>query len=96
NDHPCLQIEHKIFSQGENKLLDSIGWNLGLTNIIDKDGSVIFISRDAELKPQPKPLNEIKGLVTADYQSYLENQWIKELRKKYTIELNRKILYSIK
>ncbi|MFK7900266.1 MAG: peptidylprolyl isomerase [Cyclobacteriaceae bacterium] len=35
-----------------------------------------------------KELKEVKGKVVSEYQSYLEKEWIKELRKKYSYELN--------
>jgi len=38
---------------------------------------------------QKVPLHKIRGIVTNDYQNYLEEQWIKELRSKYTIKINQ-------
>jgi len=55
---------------------------------------IIYIN--AMIPPQPKQLNETKGVVTADYQSYLEKQWINELRKKYTIQINEDVLKQVK
>jgi peptidyl-prolyl cis-trans isomerase SurA len=45
--------------------------------------------------PEPKPLNEVRGLVTAAYQDQLEKDWIKELRAKYPVTVNKDVLYSI-
>jgi len=36
-----------------------------------------------------KELEETKGLVTADYQKYLEDMWIKKLKQLYPIKLNQ-------
>lgn len=35
-----------------------------------------------------KDFDEVRGSVIADYQQYLENEWIKLLRTKYTIKVN--------
>ena len=39
-----------------------------------------------------KPFDEIKGVVIADYQNYLEDEWMKELKAKYPIKVNKKEL----
>ena len=36
-----------------------------------------------------KSFYEVRGLVINDYQHYLENEWIKTLRAKYTVKLNK-------
>ena len=45
--------------------------------------------------PQPKSLNEARGIITADYQNYLEKQWIEELRARYDVLVNEDVLKSI-
>ncbi len=42
--------------------------------------------------PTPRELDEARGYVLSDYQNYLEEQWVKELRAKYPVEVNRKAL----
>ena len=43
----------------------------------------------------PKELDEIRGIVISDYQNYLEDLWILDLKKKYTIKVNDKLLQKI-
>jgi peptidyl-prolyl cis-trans isomerase SurA len=43
----------------------------------------------------PKSLNEAKGLVTSDYQSALEKEWVDELKTKYPVKVNQEILQTI-
>ncbi len=48
------------------------------------------------LAKTPKALNEAKGVITADYQNYLEKEWLSSLRKKYTITVDKEVLKTIK
>ena len=38
----------------------------------------------------------VRGLVTADYQNYLEEKWIKGLNDKYKVEINEAVLKTVK
>jgi peptidyl-prolyl cis-trans isomerase SurA len=92
-----LQVEEGLFAKGDNELVDKQPWAKGLSaDIVSPDGTVKFIEYKRILEPQPKALSEARGLITADYQNYLEQQWIKELRKKYTVDVNREVLQSIR
>ncbi|NVK26681.1 MAG: peptidylprolyl isomerase [Flavobacteriia bacterium] len=42
-----------------------------------------------------RPLDEIKGLVTSDYQKQLEAQWVEELRAKYEVEVNESVMSEL-
>ena len=57
---------------------------------------VKFIFIYEVLEPEPKNLKEAKGIVTADYQNFLEEEWIKNLRNKYKIKVNEKVLETMK
>jgi peptidyl-prolyl cis-trans isomerase SurA len=48
------------------------------------------------IEPEVKTLLECKGIATSDYQEFLEKQWIKELRNKYSYKVNEYIFESIK
>ena len=48
------------------------------------------------LPPAVKPLKDCKGNVVADYQKLLEKEWLKELRKKYKVDINKEVLSTIK
>ncbi len=44
---------------------------------------------------QPMDFEDARGAVMSDYQKYLEEQWISQLKEKYDIELNESVLKSI-
>ena len=43
----------------------------------------------------PREVADVRGKVTADYQQYLEKEWLKRLHKKYKVKINKKVLDSI-
>ncbi|MEI6435184.1 MAG: peptidylprolyl isomerase [Bacteroidota bacterium] len=91
-----LIIESAKFSKKDNKLIDSIAWTPGITNDVRSNGNVVFVNVRKVLKPMVKELSEARGLITADYQNYLEKEWIAALRTRYPVEVRREVLLKIK
>jgi peptidyl-prolyl cis-trans isomerase SurA len=90
-----ITIESGKFSRNENKIIDSIPWTPGLSGNLQIDGATVFVYVRKKLKPEPKELNEARGLITADYQNYLEKEWIASLRAKYPVVINKEVLEKI-
>ena len=44
---------------------------------------------------KPKTLNDARGYIIADYQDFLDKNWVEELYKKYDLEVNDEVLNSI-
>jgi len=92
-----LQTEKGSFSKGDNETVDGVNWVLGISaDKVNADGSVTFVEITKVLEPTPKTLQEARGLITADYQTFLEQNWIKELQSKYPVEVKREIFEKIK
>ncbi len=92
-----INVETDIFSKGDNYFTDNINWEEGISDNFksDIDNSVTFVYVYQLIKPEPKSLDEAKGLITADYQTYLEKEWIKSLKKKYPVIINENVLELI-
>lgn len=90
-----LSIKGDKFSLGDEAIVDSIKWEKGITKDMKVKNSVVFVEVNEKIPPQPKTLEEAKGLVTSDYQAYLETEWIENLRKKYTVVVNSEVLSTI-
>jgi peptidyl-prolyl cis-trans isomerase SurA len=63
-------------------------------NPTDNSSSFAYIIK-VYTEPSPRSFNEAKGLVMNDYQAGLEEQWIKDLRKKYPVVIDQKVLNEI-
>ena len=90
-----LQVTEEFFEKGDNSLIDSLGWEEGIYEIV-ANGNYNLVVINEILEKQPKELKDIKGTVISDYQNYLENNWIEELNIKYTVEINYTTLDKIK
>jgi peptidyl-prolyl cis-trans isomerase SurA len=90
-----LSIKDGKFLKGENDIIDSIPWQKGLTADMKKNNSIVFVDVLNVLEPMPKTLDEAKGIITADYQNFLEKEWISQLRAKYPVSVKEDVLISM-
>ena len=91
-----LKIDSGKYARKENKYIDAITWAPGLSNDIQANNGVVIVKVRKVLPPQIKTLNEARGLITNDYQNFLEKIWVDSLRKKYPVSVNNDILARIK
>ncbi len=93
---PCVSFIEQKYEKGDNAMADSMSWKKG-SYLLSKDkNNIILFYADAILPAQEKTLKDARGLYTADYQTYLEKEWIGELRNKYTIEINKEVLDQVR
>jgi peptidyl-prolyl cis-trans isomerase SurA len=90
-----LQVEEGLFSREDKEVLSKINWKTGLSDEIPNNGQLVLVDIKSITPPTPKKLEEARGLVTSEYQNHLEQQWIAELRTKYTYSVNKEVLYTI-
>lgn len=94
----------KKYEKGDNKIIDSLLWSdasqksgtLKYYSDAGKEKRKIFVLLNDWVDIEPKELSDCKGLVTSDYQLFLEKQWIEDLRNKYDYKVNQQVYKSIK
>jgi len=59
------------------------------------EGKHYVVDLKAEVPVMKKELSEARGLVTSDYQNFLEKNWMEEIAGKHTIKVNYDILYNL-
>lgn len=91
-----LKIESGKYSKKENKFIDAVTWAPGLSNDIPANPNVVIVNVKKVLPPEVKTIDEARGLITNDYQNFLEKIWVEYLRHKYTVTINKDILSHIK
>ncbi len=90
-----VAVETVTYLKGENKNIDA-NWTEGISADIAQDGKVIILMVNKLMAKSPKKLAECRGLVTADYQNFLEKDWISNLRNNHKIEVKDDVLATIK
>jgi len=81
------------YEEGENKYLNNYFGKKGVFLAPEPETNTYrVINLTNYYDPEPKKLKEIRGIVIADFQSFLEEQWLKELKEKYPVKINSKIL----
>ena len=60
------------------------------------DGAALTFAKIKEIKPaSQQTLKDARGYVVADYQDFLDQEWIRSLREEYHFKINQKVLDSI-
>ncbi len=90
-----VKIEKGIFVEGENKAVDKYGFKLKKAEYTPTEEYPYIFALGKNLKYSPEDYSDVRGLVTADYQEYLEKEWIAALRKKYTVEVDQNVLKTV-
>jgi peptidyl-prolyl cis-trans isomerase SurA len=89
-------VESGLFEKGDNALIDDFNWKVHTGKIVPDNEKFVFIRINNLVPPEPKKFEEVRGLVTADYQNFLEKKWLKSLREKYDWKLNEDVFLQLK
>lgn len=91
-----LQLQEGTYAAEDNALLSKSPWKVGLSEDIADNDQVVILQFKEILPPAIKKLEEARGMITSEYQTYLEQDWIKGMRKEHSFTVNKEVLHSIK
>ncbi|WP_201977375.1 peptidylprolyl isomerase [Hymenobacter rubidus] len=83
-----VQISQRIFQKGDNKVMDELMSKGPGTYNVQKDGRYYAVTIDKTIPAGPKTLAEARGQATSDYQTYLEKEWISQMRAARPVKVN--------
>jgi peptidyl-prolyl cis-trans isomerase SurA len=92
---PCITLTRYLVEKGENEMIDERHGVTGPGPVVKDNGTSSFVIIKGVHSPEPKKLDEARGQITSDYQEYLESEWLKSLREKYPVQVNRELLNRI-
>jgi peptidyl-prolyl cis-trans isomerase SurA len=91
----AIQVDSGRFELGQIPVVDRTDFKEGLvtapvSNGQDSTRTFAYIIRLHDAN-EPKAFSDARGSVINDYQVYLEEKWIAELKNKYPVKVNKKV-----
>ena len=84
-----------LWTLGQNKAVDNLGFKQKKVEFkVNEEFPRVFVV-GKKIKAPEEYLDE-RGKVTSDYQDYLEQEWVKQLREKYPVVVNQEVFESLK
>lgn len=93
-----LSFSEDTAEKGKSKSIESIPFKVGSMTKTEQnpaDKTWHFMKIERIMPAGMKSLKEARGFVVADYQEFLEKQWMNELSAKYKVKIEDKVLNSI-
>ena len=88
-----IRVEKGIFKKGDNALVDREAF--GVDTIVKPMKDYPNMAIYGKVLKAPKELSDVRALVVADYQDYLEKQWVADLRKQFAVKVNENVLKTV-
>ena len=88
-----VRVEIGVFAVGDNAWVDKLAFGQGDGGKLRKGFTVVEL--EGRIIKAPESYLDVKGVVTNDYQKYLEEQWVKSLRKKYKVKIDKEVLKTV-
>jgi peptidyl-prolyl cis-trans isomerase SurA len=85
-----------IFEVDDRQLPEGLKVEKGVSDLYNNEGSYVVIKIDEIIPPGVKKLEEIRGKLLSNYQTHLEEEWMKSLRNKFDVKVNNKVLKKLK
>lgn len=90
-----VSIEKVLAEKGTNAMIDNLVFD-GPKTKPTKKGMEEYFMIDPRVIYEPEEYTDVRGLVTGDYQNEFQTAWEEQLRRKYPVKVNSKVLKSIK
>jgi peptidyl-prolyl cis-trans isomerase SurA len=92
SNNKLVKTEKGLFIKGENKAVDKYAFSTG-SYTPSSEYPIAFVAKGSKiLSDGPEDYEDMKGIVVADYQNYLQEQWLETLRKKYKVVIYEDVL----
>ncbi len=91
-----LFISQDTLERKTGTVSDSLVWRKGAFHVIKKKNRADIFKVKNIMLPRPIPLKQMRGVVTSDFQDYLEKEWVRELKKEYPVVIDREVFAKLK
>lgn len=87
-----IKMERMLMARGENKSVDYLFFNGPAPE--GKYPCAMVLT--GGLISEPQELADVRGQVTSDYQDVLEKRWVDQLKARYPVYIDKKVLKKVK
>lgn len=84
-----IRQDSGAFEKKDRIILSKINWAPGLY-MTDHNGAAYLVEIQRILPPGPQTFDEARASVISDYQTFLEDSWITELKRKFVVKVEKK------
>jgi peptidyl-prolyl cis-trans isomerase SurA len=91
-----IRVEKGLFKPGDNGTIDRMVFKIRNTKTDAANANYpIEAVYGKKLKKRPEHYTDVRSQVVADYQDYLEKEWIASLRRRYPVKINKEVLKTV-
>ncbi len=90
-----ITIEPFVALATSQQVKNHKNWDKAISPIQKENDKFTFIRAIKVVLDEPKPLEQIRGQVIADYQEHIESEWLEQLRKKHPVTINKELYNEI-
>lgn len=91
-----IMTKSGVFEEGNDALPKNTKFEVGLSDIV-KEGEYYFVTKVDKVMPKAiKTLDECRGKIVNDYQQYLEQRWVDDLKQEFTVKVNKDVFEKVK
>lgn len=91
-----IMTKQETYEEGSENFPKNVQFKKGVSDIY-KDGEFYFVNKVIKILPAgAKTLDETRGRVINDYQQYLEDNWVSDLKKEFKVTINQDVFERLK
>lgn len=88
-----IKVELGMFKKGDNAMVDHQVFKV--KNVPPQEKDYPYANIYGKKLKRPKEMADVRSLVVADYQDFLERQWVDQLREKYQVVVDENVLKTV-
>lgn len=94
-DSIMVRVERRVFKKGDNSNIDRLAFKVKDAELKPVKGYPHIGIFGKVLKKGPAEWTDVSNQVVSDYQRFKEDEFVAELRKRYTVEIDEQVLKTV-
>ena len=91
-----VMTKQETYEEGAENFPKNVLFKAGISEVY-KEGEFYFVNKVLKITPaSSKTLDEARGRVINDYQQYLEDNWVNDLKKEFKVTVNQEVFEKLK